>query len=98
VVYQGTVIATGSPAELVAEVSGSGDVTFTSDADVSFLHSVTGVRDVTQEGLRVTVTGDGPLLAHVAASLVGHGIAPIDLEVHRASLEDAYLKLTEGNR
>ena len=98
VIHRRTVIVTGSPAELVAKIRGSGEVTFTTDDDVSFLHTVAVVQQVTREGRRVTVTGTGPLLAHVAAALVGRGIAPVDLEVRRASLEDAYLELTDGIR
>lgn len=96
VIHRKSVVATGSPAELVAEIRGSGEVTFTTDDDVSFLHTVSGVSQVTREGRRVKVVGTGPLLAYVAAALVGRGIAPDDLEVHRPSLEDAYLDLTDG--
>ena len=98
VIHRKTVIATGSPAELVAHIRHSGEVTFSVDDDVSFLDTVTGVRQVTREGPRVRVTGTGALLAYVAAALVGRGIAPVDLEVRRASLEEAYLDLTDGNR
>jgi ABC-2 type transport system ATP-binding protein len=98
VIHRKTVIATGSPAELVANIRGSGEVMFTTDDDVSFLHTVAGVGHVTREGHRVRVTGIGPLLAYVAAALVGRGIAPVDLEVRRPNLEDAYLDLTDGNR
>ena len=96
VIHRKTVIATGSPAELVARVRGGGEVTFTADEDVSFLENVGGVRQVTRDGHRVRVAGTGPLLAYVAAALVGRGIAPDDLEASRPSLEDAFLDLTDG--
>ena len=73
-------------------------MTFTTDDDVSFLRTVDGVQHVTREGRRVAVTGTGPLLAFVAAALVARGIAPFDLEVRRASLEDVFLDVTDGNR
>jgi len=98
VIHRHTVVAMGSPAGLVAELGGSGEVTFTTDDDVSFLRAVDGVQDVTREGRRASVTGTGPLLAYVAAALVARGIAPVDLEVRRASLEDVFLDLTDGNR
>jgi len=98
VIHQHTVVATGSPAALVAELGGSGEATFTTDDDVSFLRLVDGVQHVTREGRRVSVTGTGPLLAYVAAALVARGIAPVDLEVRRAKLEDVFLDLTDGNR
>jgi ABC-2 type transport system ATP-binding protein len=98
VIHRKSVIVTGSPAELVAKIGGSGEVTFTTDDDVPFLGSVSGVEHVAREGRRVTVTGTGPLLAYVAAALVAHGITPADLEVRRARLEDVFLQLTDGHR
>lgn len=62
--------------------------------DLSWLQEVTGVENVTRSGPRVTVEGVGPLLALVAAALVEHGHAPLDLAVHRPSLEDVFLALT----
>jgi hypothetical protein len=40
------------------------------------------------------VQGTGAVTAHVAASLLEHGIEPVDLHVERPSLEDVFLKLT----
>ncbi len=88
------VVAAGTPAELVAASRGAGDVTFTTSEDVGFLAGARGVTEVRRSGRKVTVQGSGPLLAHVAAALVAHGIAPLDLDAHRASLEDVYLELT----
>jgi len=98
VIHRKTVITTGSPAELVAKIRGAGEVTFTTDDDVSFLDTVAGVRQVTREGRLLRVSGTGALLAHVAAALVERGIAPADLAVRRPSLEEAYLDLTNGGR
>lgn len=88
------VVAGGSPAELVGRLGGGGEVTFSTDADVTFLGDVEGVAVVTREGSRVRVTGTGPLLARVAAALVDQGIEPADLDVRRPSLEDVFLDLT----
>jgi len=60
------------------------------------LGSVPGALQVVRTGPRVTVTGEGPLLAHVGAALVAHGHAPTDLQVRRASLEDVFLQITGG--
>jgi len=38
-------------------------------------------------------TGDGPVLAHVGAALVSHGMEPTDLRIHRATLEDVFLRI-----
>ncbi len=90
------VVANGTPAELVANVRGASRVTFSTDGDVGFLPDVPGVTGVARTGRRYEVTGTGPLLAQVAAALVARGIAPDDLDVHRATLEDVYLELTGG--
>jgi ABC-2 type transport system ATP-binding protein len=99
VLSSGRVLATGTAAELIAAHQPETVVRFTAppDADVSFLHAVTGVRDVGRAGhAEVLVRGDGPLLARVAHALVERGIEPEDLTAQMPSLEDAYLALTEG--
>jgi ABC-2 type transport system ATP-binding protein len=54
---------------------------------------------VVRNGPRVEVTGSGPVLAMVAAALVEHGMAPPDLRLEQASLEDVFLRLTKrGDR
>jgi ABC-2 type transport system ATP-binding protein len=89
VIDGGTVKAEGSPQQQTR-------VRFTADgADLSWLHGISGVREVLRDRARYEVHGDGPLLAHVAAALVSHGIAPMDLRAERATLEDVFLKLTE---
>ena len=90
----GRVVAEGSPAELIGVHGGAPTVHFTTTEDVSWLDAVPGVEGVGRSGRRVTVHGHGPLLAHTAAALVGHGIAPLDLRVEQRSLEDAYMALT----
>ncbi|WP_020658959.1 ABC transporter ATP-binding protein [Amycolatopsis benzoatilytica] len=96
VLSAGRVVSTGTPAELVAGQTRGTVVRFSRPpaAGLGFLHCVAGVREVALDGDRVRVTGDGALLAHVAHSLVEHGIAPPDLRVELPSLEDAYLALT----
>jgi ABC-2 type transport system ATP-binding protein len=59
-----------------------------------WLAQVPGVKSVDRQGSRVVVEGSGPLLAHIAATLVQHGIIPDDLRVEQPSLEDVFLKLT----
>jgi ABC-2 type transport system ATP-binding protein len=99
VLSRGRVLATGTAAQLVAAHQPETVVRFTAprDADVTFLHAVSGVRDVRREGdTKVIVRGGGPLLARVAHALVEGGIEPDDLTVQVPSLEDAYLALTGG--
>jgi ABC-2 type transport system ATP-binding protein len=91
------VVALGTPAGLINEYDSGAEVTFTTDArDVDFLRGAHGVTRIERDGRRVTVHGDGALLAYVAASLVDHGLAPTDLRVKRTSLEDVFLRITQG--
>ncbi|MDH3250053.1 MAG: ABC transporter ATP-binding protein [Acidimicrobiia bacterium] len=96
VIDEGSVKAEGSPQQLIDAHGGGTRVRFSADgADVSWLSETPGVREVVGDRGRYEVRGDGPLLAHVAASLVSHGIAPMDLRVERATLEDVFLSLTD---
>jgi hypothetical protein len=51
------------------------------------------VDSVTVQDRSVVVTGTGPVLAHVGAELVSRGLEPSDLRLHRASLEDVFLRI-----
>jgi ABC-2 type transport system ATP-binding protein len=66
----------------------------TEKTDVPWLEKIPGVLRVTRKGPRVEVEGSGPVLALVAAALVGHGIVPPDLRIEQPTLEDVFLKLT----
>jgi ABC-2 type transport system ATP-binding protein len=95
VINEKRVVAIDTPDGLVRQFGGETTVTFSTDAvDLAFLDHVEEVDGVTREGRRVRVTGHGALLASVAASLVEHGLKPIDLASHRASLEDVFLTIT----
>jgi ABC-2 type transport system ATP-binding protein len=92
VVDDGRVIAEGSPQGLIDRYGEGVRVRFSADgADLSWLAGVSGVREVLEDRGRYEVRGDGPLLANVAAALVGKGIAPLDLRAERATLEDVFL-------
>ena len=43
------------------------------------------------------MTGDGPVLAHVGAALIAHGLEPDDLRTEQPSLEDVFLHLTQAS-
>jgi ABC-2 type transport system ATP-binding protein len=102
VVDGGRVIAQGTPGELIARSGRGVRVRFSTDQpDLSWLREIDCVEDVTRHGRNVEVAGSGPVLALVAAALVGRGIIPADLRADRATLEDVFLELTgrpaEGN-
>lgn len=89
------VIAIDTPAGLIDTYAPDTVVTFsTADTDLGYLHDLREVDHVERSGRQVSVTGRGPLLATVAAELVGHGQFPTDLQVERADLEDVFLQLT----
>jgi ABC-2 type transport system ATP-binding protein len=91
----GRVVADGSPAEIVDSLGGTATVRFTdAEIDVRTLHTIPGVARVQRHGPEVHVVGGGPLLAFVGAHLVDIGRPPIDLRVHRPSLEDQFVNLT----
>jgi ABC-2 type transport system ATP-binding protein len=95
IVNGGRVVACDTPQGLIATHAGGIRVVFTASvADVSWLQGVPHVRSVAKQGPRVEVAGDGPVLAHVAAALVGHGLAPEDLHVEQPSLDDVFVALT----
>jgi ABC-2 type transport system ATP-binding protein len=91
----GRVVALDTPGLLVLRHATQRTVTFSSETPaLAWLRDVDGVSDVERHGQRFTVRGTGPLLAHVAAALVGHGIAPEDLRADLPTMEDAYMGLT----
>jgi ABC-2 type transport system ATP-binding protein len=93
VIDDGRVVASGTPAQLLAERSDRVLVRFSSDADLGFLTAVPGVTEVRRRGATVEVTGTPSVVAHVGKALVDHGAVPDDLTVLRPSLEDVYLDL-----
>jgi ABC-2 type transport system ATP-binding protein len=98
VIDDGTVTAIGTPQGLIDEYGGGVRVRFTHAGDLPWLADVPHVGAVTRERDRHEVRGTGPVLAYVGAALVEHGIAPTDLRAERATLEDVFLALTDGER
>jgi ABC-2 type transport system ATP-binding protein len=95
IMNHGRVVATDTPQGLINRYSHEKRVLFTASCqDFSWLKELPEVRSVDQEGARITVTGEGALLARVAAAIVGRGIVPDDLRLEQPSLEDVYLRLT----
>ncbi len=95
VVNHGVVAAEGSPSGLIDRFGGGVRVRFSLDGqDVGWLSSVPHVKAWDRERDKYEVHGDGPVLVHVASSLLEHGLAPTDLRQERATLEDVFLTLT----
>jgi len=77
-----------------AEVCGGGQGGGGRETDFGWLAGVPHVRAVERRGGTVEVTGDGPVLTHVAAALLERGLEPVDLRVERTTLEETFLELT----
>lgn len=96
VIDHGRVVAMDTPDDLIANLNTETKVLFTvpNGFQGARLESVSGVSAVNQHDRQITVSGKGPLLANVAAALAQYNIAPADLRVQQADLEDVFLALT----
>lgn len=96
VVYRGRVVAVDAPQGLINRYGGGVRVAFSSplDVDVTWLDQTPHVTSVVRQGPRVEVSGNGPVLAHVGAALVAHGMEPEDLRLEQPTLEDVFLNIT----
>ena len=90
----GVVVALDTPARLVAANAGEVRVTFTAEGDFAWLTALPVVSAVGRHGAWVEVRGEGPVLNHVAAALLERGLAPLDLQTERPTLEETFLGLT----
>jgi ABC-2 type transport system ATP-binding protein len=92
----GEVVAEGSPQGLIEEYGGGIRVRFEAPSDdLGWLGKVRFVESVAVDRNQYTITGQGPVVAHVAAELASRGIVPPDLRTERATLEEVFLNLTE---
>ncbi len=97
VIDRGRVVAEGTPQGLIDGHRGEVEIRFTASGhDLDWLAGVPHVNGVQADGGRWKIRGSGPVVTHVAARLLQHGIEPTDLRVHRATLEDVFLSLTEA--
>ena len=91
------VIALDTADGLIDRYVGGVRVTFSTNLeDLGFLQEVDEVEELERHGPHVEVSGSGALLARVAGELARRGEYPRDLDVKRASLEDAFLALTNA--
>ena len=100
VVHRGRVAAVDSPQGLITRHGGGVRVVFSAPpgADLDWLPGTPHVRGVARHGPRLEVTGDGPVLAHVGAALIAHGIEPDDLRTEQPTLEEVFLRITQPER
>ena len=96
IIDNGRIVALDTPSKLINDLQAGSRVRFTNPNgyDAQDLHKVDGVTQVEQHGKQVTVHGSGALLAHIATALAQKNIAPTDLHVEQANLEDVFLAHT----
>jgi len=97
VMDKGVIVALDTPARLIAAGADAVRVTFTAEGDFGWLTALDVVHSVARHGAWVEVLGEGPVINHVAAALLERGLAPLDLQTERPTLEETFLKLT-GHR
>ncbi len=96
ILHDGSIVADGAPANIVASLGPTATVTFTDpELDLRVIRGLPGAKRVTRDGATVSVEGTGPLLAHVGARLVALDRPPLDLTVQRPTLEDHFVALTQ---
>lgn len=95
VIGHGRLLADSSVAELVGAINAS-------QVDLRTTQRERAITALTGAGAQVTLTGPDSLsIEHLPAERVAqvmatHGLPVLELTSHRATLEDAYLKLTQG--
>ncbi|GAA4589867.1 ABC-2 type transport system ATP-binding protein [Actinoplanes octamycinicus] len=101
VIDKGEVVALDTPTGLVQRAETEQIIRFRPSAplDDALLTALPEVREVRHHGGSVEVTGTGNLLYAVTSVLAVHRIVAGDLRVERASLDDAFVRLTgHGNQ
>ena len=77
VVNGGSIVASGTPAALIADREPVVGVRFTSEAaDLTFLGTIPGVKQVERRGSQVRLEGAPTIVPLVGKALVDHGIVP----------------------
>jgi ABC-2 type transport system ATP-binding protein len=100
VLDHGRAVATGTPAELKAQLAGDRvEVTVPGgqvEATAAVLAGVTGAPVTTDGEVVIGGMGPGVRLVDVFRALDGQGIDVVDLSRHRPTLDDVFLALTEA--
>ncbi|SMC01772.1 ABC transporter ATP-binding protein [Rubrobacter radiotolerans] len=96
VIDAGKVVATGTPASLIARTNAGQRIRFRPSAPLNeeLLTDLPEVSGVSHHRDEVLVAGAGDLLGAVTSVLNRHAIAAHDLGVERPTLDDAFLALT----
>jgi ABC-2 type transport system ATP-binding protein len=93
----GRLVAIDTPAGLVARVAAPQRIRFRPSEPLAgeLLTALPEVRSVTTAGSQLVVTGTGDLLQAVTSVLARHHIVAAELRLEQASLDDAFVALTD---
>lgn len=96
IVDGGRIVALDGPRALIRDLAAESSVSFTAAGglDPEALRRLPGVSRVERSAGRITVHGEGALLARVAVALAERGVTTPDLRASQPTLEDAFLALT----
>ncbi|WP_047865220.1 ABC transporter ATP-binding protein [Rubrobacter aplysinae] len=96
VVDRGNLVALDTPAALINGLHAESSLSFSTSNgfDPARLRHLPGVSEASRERDRIVVRGESSLLAPVAAELDRRGVAPRNLKMEQATLEDVFLTLT----
>ena len=92
----GRIIALDTPYGLAEKVTGGKQVRFVPSKpfDDQLLKALPEVKTVEHQGKHVKVVGSGQLVNAIILTLAQNGIEALDVQIGRATLEDAFVKLT----
>jgi len=97
IIEDGRTVGLGSPAEIARRGDRLQRIRFRSDRPVAddFLRGIGGVTELGRDGSEILLAGTGNLLLAVTTELDRAGIAPVELSLNRASLEEAILSRSQ---
>lgn len=92
----GRIIALDTPYGLAERITGGKQVLFvpSKSFDDPLLTALPEVKTVEHQGKRIRVVGSGQLVNAVILTLAKNGVEAFDVQTERATLEDAFVKLT----
>jgi ABC-2 type transport system ATP-binding protein len=102
IINQGTIAAIDAPEHLkrTFQQTQSVEVSFTTQIDAHIMKEITLVNETEKVGDKWKLYTDDPdqLVKYLTTYAQEHGLTFSSLEICGASLEDAFVKLTEGGR
>jgi len=100
IMKKGRIKAQGTIADIKAEYADEVIVKFrteTTDQDVSWLKKVPGMKAIKRRGRTVRLIGSQQMVVHVGSVMIAHDFVPQAMEIHQASLEEAFIKINGGH-